>query len=80
MELSATDSSAASAAELANALADAVELHMTVNTGIDQVRASTFASASEPSEPSSPNVLVNVVAGCALGVLLAATGFVLRRR
>lgn len=80
VELSATASSAADAAALANDLADAVELHMTTNTGIDEVRASIFASASEPAEPSSPNVLVNVVAGVALGLLLAAVGFVLRRR
>jgi MYXO-CTERM domain-containing protein len=80
VELSATADSADAAADLANDLADAVEVHMTTNTGIDEVRASIFASASEPAEPSSPNVLVNVVAGAALGLLLAAVGFVLRRR
>lgn len=80
VELSATASSADAAAALANDFADAVELHITTNSGVGEVRASTFASASAPAKPSSPNVVVNVTAGAALGVLLASVVFVLRRR
>jgi capsular polysaccharide biosynthesis protein len=80
VELSATATSASDAAALANDLARAVEVHMATNAGVDEVRAGTFASASAPAEPSSPSVLVSVVAGVALGFLLAFVGFVLRRR
>ena len=80
VELSATASSASTAAQLANDLANAVELHMSSNAQVEEVSASTFASASAPAEPSSPNLVVNVAAGAALGLLLASVGLVLRRR
>lgn len=80
VELAASAGSAFEAAALANDLAEAVTLHMTANVEVQEVEASTFATASVPADPSSPNVAVNVVAGAALGLLLTIVGFVLRRR
>ncbi|NUS52136.1 MAG: hypothetical protein HOQ22_13990, partial [Nocardioidaceae bacterium] len=79
VDLSASAATPA-AADLANALAAAVDAHVT-SIGVDaDVRASVFASASRPRRPTSPNPVVDVAAGVALGVLLAAVAFVLRRR
>ncbi|NUR10172.1 MAG: hypothetical protein HOQ45_24620 [Nocardioidaceae bacterium] len=80
VDLSASAATPAAAADLANALAAAVDAHVT-SIGVDaDVRASVFASASRPRRPTSPNPVVDVAAGVALGVLLAAVAFVLRRR
>lgn len=80
VELSATSSTAAAAASLANELAGSVQSHMATLTGAATFSANVFASASEPNKPSSPNPPVDLAAGVALGVLLAGVGFVLRRR
>ena len=79
VELFATASTASDATVLANQFAGRVERHVTSFSGVARVRAEIFASASQPSRPSSPNRFVLWVTGFGLGVLAAAVLFVIRR-
>jgi capsular polysaccharide biosynthesis protein len=79
VDLSATASTASDAVTLADELALQVVEHVTAFRGAAKVRAEIFASASPPDAPSSPNPVVSVVAGAALGALIAAAVLILRR-
>ena len=80
VDLSATADSGLAAALLANQLADRVQRHLAGFTTSTGIRADLFASATEPKRPMSPNTLVDVAGGAAIGALAAAIVFVLRRR
>lgn len=80
VEVSATASRAPEAAALANRLARQVQGQVSNISEVAGVRATLLASASTPSERASPNLLVNLAAGVALGVLAAAVLYILRQR
>jgi capsular polysaccharide biosynthesis protein len=78
VDLSATAGAPSTAADLANQLAEAVSEH-TTGLKATKVTSRIFASAAPPAHPSSPNTLVDVAAGIALGVVLGGVIWVSRR-
>ncbi len=79
VDLAATSSSPSDAADLADEFAQQVETHVSEFRDVAQIRAEVFAPASLPRDRSSPNALVDLVAGVALGLLAGAVLYVVRR-
>jgi capsular polysaccharide biosynthesis protein len=79
IDLAATASSASASALLANQFADRVKQHLADFPDLADVRVGIFAAASDPTRPTSPNLLVDVGAGAAFGALLAGLLYLLRR-
>jgi capsular polysaccharide biosynthesis protein len=79
IDLAATASSASASALLANQFADRVKQHLADFPDLADVRVGIFAAASEPTRPTSPNLLVDVGAGAVLGALVAGLVYLLKR-
>ncbi len=79
VDLAATAGTAAGAANLADQLSRTVTAGMSTVTSDLTMEASIFATASPPREATSPNYLVDVVAGAGLGAFLAFVVVALRR-
>jgi len=79
IDLAATASSASASALLANQFADRVKQHLADFPDLADVRVGVFAAASDPTRPTSPNLLVDVGAGAALGGLVAGLVYLLKR-
>jgi len=80
VDLAATASTADDSVRLANEMSSRVKEHVNGFSDAAGVRLEVFALASRPDKPTSPNILVDVLAGFALGSLAAAVLFVLKRR
>lgn len=75
LELSATDTNAAQASRIVNAIAQELatvsgKLSNTHNNGTDAVKATILAPAQVPTAPSSPNIPRNIGIGVVLGIVL----------
>lgn len=85
IEIGVTDTSGASAAEAANAIADELALAVadvspTSADGEPAVRIDTISPARTPTVPVSPNTRMNVAVGAAAGLALGVVFALLRRR
>jgi capsular polysaccharide biosynthesis protein len=80
VDLAASAGTAEEAVRLANDLSDHVNRHISRFSKSTRVESEVFAEASLPSRPASPNTLVNVIAGLAVGVVAASVLFVVGRR
>ncbi|MHA7287343.1 tyrosine-protein kinase domain-containing protein [Arthrobacter sp. MDT3-44] len=74
--IAAEDASPVQAAAVAQATADSLvqsvaTLERTTDTGVSPVRLSVLMPATAPVEPSSPNLVLNLAIGSALGFLAA---------
>jgi succinoglycan biosynthesis transport protein ExoP len=83
INITVTDASPQVASDVANAVADSLatqvtELEQPSDAAVSPVEINTVRTATPPSEPSSPNTVLNIVLGLLVG-LAAGTGLAILR-